>query len=99
MSKIYCGKGKEIDGKFGRFMSINICLDDIPAEHVFKATNGKRYVGLSVSEMRNPDEKGKTHTVTVDTRKSDISKPNTPPVAPPNTPPRGPEDFESDILF
>lgn len=89
MSKIYCGKGKEINGKFGTFYKVSICLDDIPVEHIFKASNGKRYATLNMSMMRQTDEKGNTHTVVVDTW-----KPSTP-----NTPPRGPEDFESDIPF
>jgi len=69
MSKIYCGKGKEINGKYGAFYKINICIDDIPVEHMFKAKSGKRYVNLLVSEMRQPDDKGNTHTVLVDTWK------------------------------
>lgn len=94
MTKIYCGKGKEISGKFGTFYKVSICLDDIPVEHLYTAKNGKRYATLNMSEMKQADEKGNTHTVIVDTW-----KPSTPPVTPPNTPPRGPEDFQDDILF
>jgi len=74
MSKIYCGKGKEITGKFGRFYKISICLDEIPEEHIFKAKNGKRYATLNMSEMKNQDDKGNTHTVVVDTWKPDESR-------------------------
>ena len=86
MSKIYCGKGKVISTKNGSFEKINICIDEIPVEHMFKAKNGKRYVNLLVSEMRQPDDKGNTHTVSVDTWKpSDKVTP--------------PEDFRDDSDF
>lgn len=93
MSKIYCGKGKEISGKFGTFYKVSICLDDIPVEHLYKAKNGKRYATLNMSEMKQADEKGNTHTVIVDTW-----KPST-PSTPPNTPPENFVDDSSEILF
>ena len=58
MSKIYCGKGKEINGKYGAFYKISVCLDEIPAEHIFKAKNGKRYATLNMSMMRQKDDRG-----------------------------------------
>jgi hypothetical protein len=86
MSKIYCGKGKEINGKFGAFYKINICMDEIPAEHVFKAKNGKKYVTLNMNMMRQEDDRGNTHTIVVDTWKpSDKVTP--------------PEDFRDDSDF
>ena len=33
--------------------------------------NGKRYVNLKITEMRQPDDRGNTHTVLVDTWKPD----------------------------
>lgn len=85
MSKIYCGKGKVISTNNGSFEKINICIDEIPVEHMFKAKNGKRYVNLLVSEMRQPDERGNTHTVSVDTWKPSKQS--------------GPEDFRDDSDF
>jgi len=82
MSKIYCGKGKEINGQFGTFYKVNICLDEIPAEHIFKAKNGKRYATLNMSMMRQEDDRGNTHTIVVDTWKPSKQS--------------GPEDFRDD---
>jgi hypothetical protein len=71
--KIYCGSGKRI-GTYGT-VSISICLDDIPTEYRRKSeTNGKTYVNLNVNEKREPDQFGKTHSVTVDTWKPDAPK-------------------------
>jgi hypothetical protein len=86
MSKIYCGKGKEINGKYGAFYKISVCLDEIPAEHIFKAKNGKRYATLNMSMMRQKDDRGNTHTIVVDTWKP------SPKVTPP-------EDFRDDSDF
>ena len=74
MSKIYCGKGKEINGKYGAFYKISICVDEIPAEHIFKAKNGKRYATLNMSMMKQEDDRGNTHTIVVDTWKPDESR-------------------------
>jgi len=74
--KIYCGRGKRF-GKYGT-VSINICVDDIPKEHITKASNGKRYVRLNVDEKKEADPYGYTHTVSVDTWKPDKDKPPAP---------------------
>jgi hypothetical protein len=63
--KIYVGKGKK--SNYG--IKVSICLSDLPAEHITTANNGKKYINLEVSEMKQPDQWGKTHTVTVDTWK------------------------------
>jgi hypothetical protein len=62
--KIYIGKGKE--SKYG--IKFSICLSDIPEEHTFEY-NGKTFVKLEITQMRKADDRGKTHTVTVDTWK------------------------------
>ena len=62
--KIYCGKGKQ--GQYG--LRVNLCLSDIPAEHT-NAFNNKTYVNLDISQLRQPDQRGNTHTVTVNTWK------------------------------
>jgi hypothetical protein len=67
--KIYCGKGKA--SKYGIKLSIN--LTDLPREHM-NEFNGKMYINIEVTEMREPDKYGKTHTVTVDTWKPDNTK-------------------------
>jgi hypothetical protein len=65
--KIYVGRGKKSD----RFdiVSIDICLTDLPKEHIKKGNNGKSYIKLNVSAKREVDDYGNTHTVTVDTWK------------------------------
>ena len=62
--KIYVGKGKA--GKYG--VKISVCLSDLPKEHI-NEYKGKKYINLEITEMKRPDDYGKTHTVTVDTWK------------------------------
>ena len=79
--KIYCGRGK----RFGKYntISINICVDDIPKEHITTSTtNGKRYVRLNVDEKKEADPYGNTHTVSVDTWKPDKDRAPAPAPAP-----------------
>lgn len=64
-NKIYCGSGKEF-GQYGQ-VNASICLDDIPAEHITKGNNGKRYVNIKVCKKREPDQWGKTHYLEIDT--------------------------------
>lgn len=69
MEKIYCGSGKTRSGQYGAFESLSLCLDDIPAEHITTASNGKRYVNITVSRKKEVDKFGKDLSVTVDTWK------------------------------
>lgn len=62
--KIYCGKGKK--GNYS--IKLSLCISDLE-HHITSSTNGKSYVRLEVSEMRQADKWGNTHTVTVDTWK------------------------------
>ena len=72
-NKIFCGRGK----RFGQYnaISLSICLDDLPKEHITTGKNGKRYIKLNVNEKREPDEWGNTHSVEVDTWKPDQARP------------------------
>lgn len=66
---IFCGKArqhKKYDFLFG-----SICLDDIPAEFITHAKNGKRYVNIKISKRRQADNYDNTHSITVDTYKKD----------------------------
>lgn len=65
--RLYCGRGKQ--SKFG--INLDICIDDIPAEHTTLGKNGKRYVKLKVNSSREPDDRGNTHYIEVDTWKPD----------------------------
>ena len=69
MDRIFCGNGKKVmDWKIG----ISVCLDDIPAEWITTAKNGKRYINLDVCEKKGGADKwGKTHSVEVNTWKPD----------------------------
>jgi len=71
---IYCGKGRTINEYL---VSLNICLDDIPAEHKQVWTNGKTYLRLSMFKRREPDNKGNDHSISVNTYKSAPRDPNT----------------------
>ncbi len=68
--KIWCGSGKE---KFdGDLISLNICLSDIPKEHINTGSNGKKYIRLNAGKKRNGvDDYGNSHGVSVDTWKPD----------------------------
>ena len=63
---IYCGKGREMGGRYGTFYNLYLVLDDIPEEFVRTNAQGKRTVSLTMSELRQPDDRGNTHTLKVD---------------------------------
>lgn len=46
-------------------LNLNICLSDIPRDLIRKAGNGKSYINLNVSELRETDERGNDHTISV----------------------------------
>ena len=103
--KIYCGKAKEVEGNYGTYYRINLCVSDIPEEHITTLQNGKQYVNLDLSMMRAKDDKGNTHTLTVNTWKPDKKAEQKP--APPSQQRRqevqkaefaGPESFEDDSI-
>ena len=57
MNKVYVGKGK----KFGQYGNISIGV-----RYSELTPNEGGYVNLIVSELREPDKYGKTHTVYLD---------------------------------
>lgn len=83
--KIYVGKGKTV-GQFGN-ISFSVDLDAL-TPHAFEY-NGKRYVKLIIGQMRQPDQFGKTHTVSIDTWKPDQNAPGTAPKS--TTPAQAPQ--------
>ncbi len=100
--KIYCGKAKEVEGNYGTYFRINLCISDIPSEHITKLSNGKQYVNLDLQMMRARDDKGNTHTLTVNTwkpqggataqpRRQEPRRQEAPQFA-------GPESFEDDPI-
>lgn len=46
-------------------LHINICLSDIPKDLIRYAGNGKAYINLNISELRQPDDRGNDHTISV----------------------------------
>jgi hypothetical protein len=68
-NKIYCGRAKTVN----QGLKLNICLDDIPQEHITTSKNGKRYVKLDAWPLHQVDERGNTHSVKVDTWKPNNS--------------------------
>ena len=62
-NKIYLGKGRK--GKFD-IINFSICLSDIPKDKITHPDNGKAYLRLCISPMKNSDSWGNTHTVYVD---------------------------------
>ena len=42
---------------------LSICVSDIPKELIKKADNGKLYMNICVSEMKQKDKFDNTHTV------------------------------------
>ena len=64
MGKFYVGRGKQETNRFGNEeYKMNICLEDIPEQAKFKASNGKTYVYIDLVPLKAVDDKGNTHTV------------------------------------
>ena len=53
------------------FISISICLSDIPKDRIKAADNGKKYINLAVTRMKEPDRYEQTHTVFVSQSKEE----------------------------
>lgn len=63
---IYCGKARIYNGQYGSIISVNLCLTDIPQEHIRTIADGRQFVDLKITKLRNEDNFGNTHTVTID---------------------------------
>ena len=74
--KIYVGQGK-IVGQYGN-IGASVCIDDL-LPHATTAKNGKKYVNIIISKMKNPNEWGKTHSIVIDDWKPDSFKANRTP--------------------
>ena len=44
---------------------LDICLSDIPKERIKWAANGKAYIKVNVGELRQKDERGNDHFISV----------------------------------
>lgn len=45
------------------FINVSLCVSDIPRDKIFVAENGKKYISICVSELRQPDQYENTHCV------------------------------------
>lgn len=59
--KTYVGKGKEVANY--DMVNFSVCIDSLEG-HTFEY-EGKKYVKLTISKMKEADKFGKTHTVCV----------------------------------
>ena len=69
---IYCGSGKKINDNF---ININLCLSDLPKEFITQASNGKKYIKLSLATRKETDQYGNTHSLKIDTWKPENKSP------------------------
>lgn len=44
-------------------INVSLCVSDIPKDKIFVADNGKKYIGICVSTLREPDQYENTHSV------------------------------------
>jgi outer membrane protein assembly factor BamA len=65
--KIYCGNAKAIKTQYGEIMKVSLSRSDI--EKLTANLNEKGYVNLNITERREADKYGKTHSVVIDTWK------------------------------
>ena len=57
--KKYVGNSKAIKGKFGVFYNLSMKLTDLEK----LPTNEKGYIRITMSELKEPDKFGNTHTL------------------------------------
>lgn len=53
------------------FINASICVTDIPKQKIKQATNGKKYLNITVASRRETDQYGNTHTVFVSQTKEE----------------------------
>lgn len=56
--KNYLGKGKKINSKYGEMLNLSFKLEDLQ-----KIVNERGYVNVTVTQMKEADKYGNTHTV------------------------------------
>lgn len=73
--KIYIGSGKQVPNY--EMVNCSICLSDIK-EHVYEY-NGKKYLNITVAKKKEPDQYGKTHSVSINEYKPEKQEPKSEP--------------------
>lgn len=46
-----------------QLINVSICVSDIPRDQIKVANNGKKYIAVCVSQLREPDSYENTHSV------------------------------------
>lgn len=44
-------------------INLSICLSDIPKDRIKLANNGKKYLSITVQDLKETDENGNTHSL------------------------------------
>ena len=60
----YCGKAKRKTGRYGEFFTLSFSPADI--ELMLKSRTESGWLNLVMNEMRSPDRRGNTHTLSID---------------------------------
>ena len=53
------------------FITISLCLSDIPRDRIKQVGNGKKYINLMLSERKEIGKYGETHTLVVSKTKEE----------------------------
>ena len=94
-------------------ITASICLNDIPQFRYKKDKNGNTYINFTISEMKQPDKWGNTHTLYLSQSKEEREnkvervyigkgkewKQNSAPAPRPKLPIEGKSDFPADLGF
>lgn len=56
-------------------VKLNICLSDVPKEAIYAAKNGKKYLTCEIHSLRQTDQYGNTHSLSVSMKEGNGYKP------------------------
>lgn len=56
-------------------ITVSLCLSDIPKERIYTGKNGKKYLTIVVSEMKEPDKYENTHTCYISQKETEKGQP------------------------
>lgn len=61
--------------KIMSIVKLNICLSDVPKEAIYAAKNGKKYLTCEIHSLRQTDQYGNTHSLSVSMKEGNGYKP------------------------
>jgi len=77
-NKIYVGKAKVQETQYGNILKVNLILSQIPKGYIreFENSEGEimKAINLDIVKLKEPDQRGNTYTVKVDTWKPEKKK-------------------------